>query len=107
MKFLLAAVSPSDLGSRHVSGSIVPIAATITCLLLLAWQRQLVVRLALGLLRRGRAVHRRESARQTVLTATEVIKQQLPAVSVMYSTAAKNIICRIHDQLGRGFQPRR
>ena len=64
-------------------GSIVPISATITCLLLLAWQRQLVVRLALGLLRRGRAVHRRESARQTVLTATEVIKQQLPAVSVI------------------------
>ena len=83
MGFRLAVVSPSDLGSRHVSGSIVPIAATVTCLLLLSWQRRLVVPRFLSLLRWGRAVRRRESARQTVLTATEVIKRQLPAVSVI------------------------
>lgn len=69
-----------------MSGSIVPIAATVACLLLLlVWQRVLVVRLAVELLRRrrGRAIHRRGGRRQTVLTAAEVIKQQLPAVSVI------------------------
>ena len=75
-----------------MSGWIVAISAMVTGLLLLAWQRRSLVRLLVDVLRRcrGRVIYDPEGrvsistdGRQTVLTATEVIKQQLPAVAVI------------------------